>query len=61
MKAPFGQTALQRHLAALESRLDIATGTRPLSFVAAARCFAVAGAVAAADALALFVRTGRRS
>ena len=61
MKTALGQTALQRHLAAFESRLNIAARTRPLTFMAAARSFAMAGPIAPSNAFAFLIRARRRS
>ena len=59
MKTTLWQTALQRHLTAFESWLNIAARTRPLTFMAAARGFAMAGTIAASNSFALFIRARR--
>ena len=57
-EADLRQTALQRHLAAFEARLDLAlAGARELALVAAAGGLAEAGTDAATDAHAIFAGT----
>jgi hypothetical protein len=56
VKPALRDAAVQRHLAALESALELEARARLRALVAAARLRALAGAVAAADALLRVLR-----